>query len=170
MPSHVEHRKMELLHMKSQQHLMKKRFGAALRRLVMNGRPGKWFFRYLGCTPEQFQANLNRQMPPAFTIGNYGKDWELAHLAPLTLFDQTDEDDLRLCWSHVNVVALPVDIARSRLVWVDFALAELAIRKTWQPGGEVAGALKARLLASAERLRQYQSPAAEAPSLVVGPS
>ena len=142
---------------------MKKRFSAALCRLVMNGRLGKWFFRYLGCTPEEFRTNLSRQMHPTFTIGNYGKDWELARLAPLTLFDQTEEDDLRLCWSQVNVVALPVEIARSRLVWVDLVLAELAIRKTWELGGEVVGALKARLLCSAERLKQDHSLTVEAP-------
>ena len=101
---------------------------------------------------------MTRQLRDGLTLTDFGDRWELAHLVPPALFDQTNEDDLRLCWSHVNVIGLPVDIARSRMVWVDFALAELTIRRARESDAVIADALKSRLLCSAERLRKYHSP------------
>ena len=40
------------------------------------------------------------------TWANYGTEWEIDHILPVSLFDHSDLDQIRQCWALTNLRAL----------------------------------------------------------------
>jgi hypothetical protein len=137
---------------------LKKKYGAALRRIITENTPSKRFIGYLGLSTRAFRAVITAQLKPQFTLSNYGRIWALDHVVPVFLFDQKNPDDLAICWNYINIMPMPLLLNRLKGVSLEFALRELALRKTW-PASHAVAPLKQRLVDFVESLHSHHSTA-----------
>jgi len=56
----------------------------------------------LGCTPEFFKKYLESQFLPGMTWDNFGK-WHMDHIVPLSAFDLTDSNEMRVACNWTNI-------------------------------------------------------------------
>jgi len=56
----------------------------------------------LGCTPQFFKKYLEAQFLPGMTWDNFGK-WHMDHIVPLSAFDLTDPNQMRVACNWTNI-------------------------------------------------------------------
>lgn len=61
--------------------------------------------RDLGCSIAELKAHLESKFEPGMTWDNYG-DWHIDHIKPLSSFDLTDSDEIRLACNYTNLQPL----------------------------------------------------------------
>jgi hypothetical protein len=71
----------------------------------------------MGCTPSEYVAKLEAQLPPEWSWQNYGTMWEIDHIKPCALFDLTKPEQLKACFHFSNVRPLSTTENRSRKKW-----------------------------------------------------
>jgi hypothetical protein len=83
-----------------------KTYQLALRRILKAETSSKHqIFKYLGTDTPGFihyiKSNLRH-----LKLEDLGKTWEIGHIVPVNYFDQTNENDLKLCWNYENLIPL----------------------------------------------------------------
>jgi hypothetical protein len=63
-------------------------------------------FDFLGCTPDEFFAHLEKQFKPGMTRENQGSVWHIDHIRPVASFNLHDPDELKACLHHSNLQPL----------------------------------------------------------------
>lgn len=59
---------------------------------------------YMGCTPKEMVAHVERQFTKGMSWENYGVfGWHLDHIIPCQRFDLTNEDHCRVCFNWRNI-------------------------------------------------------------------
>ena len=69
----------------------------------MNKRGG--YFKYLGCTYEEFKEYLTSKFKEGMSWENYG-EWHIDHIIPLNYFNLFDESELYVAWNWRNLQPL----------------------------------------------------------------
>ena len=59
-------------------------------------------FDILGYSKDEYIENIKTKLKNGMTIENYG-DWHIDHIKPVSLFDLSDEEKLKECWSLDNL-------------------------------------------------------------------
>ncbi len=59
-------------------------------------------FEILGYSKDEYIENIKTNLKVGMTIENYG-DWHVDHIKPVSLFDLSDEEQLKECWSLDNL-------------------------------------------------------------------
>ena len=59
----------------------------------------------IGVSMDQIKKELESKFKPGMTWDNYGK-WHIDHIKPQCLFDFTNEEDIKKCWSLDNLQPL----------------------------------------------------------------
>lgn len=72
------------------------------------------FIVLLGCSVEQFQQQLELQMPPYCSFINYGSEWNIDHIRPVSDFKELTEHALRVLCHHLNLRPLTVKANSSK--------------------------------------------------------
>lgn len=74
-----------------------------IRRTISGSFKGK--FDALGYTPEQLKTHLEKQFTKGMSWDNYGKDWHIDHIIPVSKFNyETVEcDEFKKCWCLSNL-------------------------------------------------------------------
>lgn len=63
--------------------------------------------KYLGCSPAELAAHLERQFRPGMTWANYGRrGWHVDHIIPCSAFNLSREDHIHVCYHHSNLQPL----------------------------------------------------------------
>jgi len=60
----------------------------------------------LGVTAQQLRAHLEPLFQPGMTWENYGKVWHVDHIKPCALFDFSDPEQIKACFSLANLQPL----------------------------------------------------------------
>ena len=60
-------------------------------------------FDLLGCSHSFFQRWIIHQLYGNMTIENYGSVWQIDHCLPIASFNLLDENDIRKCFSWINL-------------------------------------------------------------------
>ena len=102
----------------------KKRLQTALRRFYI-GKPSGYISAYTGTNRETFVNHVNKYLLPGMTKENFGSVWGLDHIVPVDLFDETDMDDLRICYNFHNIMPMFNHDNRLKGASVHFSLAKL---------------------------------------------
>lgn len=86
--------------------------------MVVRGKfDGRGLLRRLGYSREELISHIERQFSKGMSWDNYGgrgqrHGWEIDHIRPCALFDLSNEDEFRECWSLTNL--RPLWSARNR--------------------------------------------------------
>lgn len=61
----------------------------------------------LGCSKEEFIFHIENKFLPEMNWNNYGKKgWHVDHIKPVSLFDLSNENEMRECWNYKNLQPL----------------------------------------------------------------
>jgi hypothetical protein len=61
---------------------------------------------WIGLNAGELKVLLDSRMQPSMDWKNYGKHWQVDHVAPFWIFDLDDEKDLKLLWHPDNLLPL----------------------------------------------------------------
>jgi hypothetical protein len=84
----------------------KHRMRSALSRrlaLVMGGKLGRGLMSYVGCTNDQLRGYIESLFEPGMSWDNYGLIWQVDHVLPVSRFDHSDMNQVRICWNWQNL-------------------------------------------------------------------
>jgi len=81
----------------------KRRWQIALRRYVIERNISTFYAPYFGLDVENIRMWFEMQFDAGTTWSDFGKKWQFDHIVPVTFFDFSNEEDLKLCWNFTNV-------------------------------------------------------------------
>lgn len=81
----------------------KKKWQLSYRRYVLEGAPSEAYAQYFGLDMKNLRLWFEVQFTKDLSWDNFGKAWQFEHIIPATYFDFSNENDLRLCWSFINI-------------------------------------------------------------------
>lgn len=75
-----------------------------LRKVAQRGRGyGGNSLAWLGCTPLELRAHIERRWRKRMTWANFGRAWHIDHILPCASFDMTQEDQRKRCFHYTNL-------------------------------------------------------------------
>ncbi|NCI47905.1 hypothetical protein [Sediminibacterium soli] len=96
----------------------KRKWQLGYRRYVLERMPSEAYAPYFGLDIETLRRWFELQFMDSLSWENFGKAWQFDHIIPATYFDFSDDQDLVLCWSFVNmrVEQIPSDKSRGNSI------------------------------------------------------
>jgi hypothetical protein len=131
---------------KQEQYRAKKRIGIALRRFLLEDYPSRRYKQLFDCDRDFLRDFVSRQFVNGMTWANFTTAWQVGHVVPLNLFDQTNREDTGICWNWANIQ--PISISHSRMWDSAFAYDTIRDRKRHFPENAIVDLLERRLIAS----------------------
>lgn len=87
----------------------KRKWQTTFRRYVIEQSPCPAYAAYFGLDIKNIRTWFERQFLDGMTWESFGKDWQFEHIIPLSLFNHSNDEDLRLCWNFVNIRVQQID-------------------------------------------------------------
>ena len=81
----------------------KRKWQIALRRYVLEKNLSVFYAPYFGLDIENIRKWFEYQFPKGISWEDFGKKWQFDHIIPVTYFDFSDNNELKLCWNFTNV-------------------------------------------------------------------
>jgi hypothetical protein len=81
----------------------KRKWQIALRRYVLEKAICIDYAPYFGLDIENMRQWFEYQFPPGIGWEDFAKKWQFDHIIPVTYFDFTKQDDLKMCWNFTNI-------------------------------------------------------------------
>ncbi len=106
----------------------KRKWQLSYRRYVLEKKPSQAYAHYFGLDIETLRQWFEIQFTPDINWGNYAKAWQFDHIVPTTYFNYSDEQDLKLCWSFINIRIEALQLNKHRGNRIDL----LAVRPYFQ--------------------------------------
>ena len=92
----------------------KRKWQLAYRRYVLEKLPSEAYAHYFGLDANTLRSWFECQFTGDLNWDNFGKAWQFDHIVPATYFDYSNEEDLYLCWSFINMRVEPLDSDKSK--------------------------------------------------------
>ncbi len=92
----------------------KRKWQLSYRRYVIEKAPSEAYAPYFGLDIETLRHWFELQFTEGLNWDNFGNAWQFDHIVPTTYFDYSNEDDLQLCWSFVNIRVEKIELNKSR--------------------------------------------------------
>jgi hypothetical protein len=83
----------------------KRKWQLSMRRYVLERKASEAYAPYFGLDIENFRKWLELQFQEDISWNNFGSAWQFDHIVPVTYFDFSKEEDLKLCWNFINIRA-----------------------------------------------------------------
>ncbi len=106
----------------------KRKWQLAYRRYVLEGLPSEAYAPFFGLDTRTLREWFELQFTEDLNWLSFGKNWQFDHIVPATYFDYSNEDDLRLCWSFINLRVEKIELNKNRGNRIDV----LAVRLYFQ--------------------------------------
>ena len=87
----------------------KRKWQIALRRYVLERNPSKEYAPYFGLDIDRFRNWIELQFKEGVDWADFSEKWQFDFVLPLTYFDFTNEEDLKLCWNFINIRVQELD-------------------------------------------------------------
>lgn len=81
----------------------KRKWQVAFRRFVLEGSPSEQYAPYFGLHRKALREWFESQFKDNQSWENFGAVWQFEHVIPVSLFDTSKEDELKLCWNYLNI-------------------------------------------------------------------
>ena len=92
----------------------KRKWQITLRRYVIEKSPCPAYAPYFGLDIENIRKWFEYQFTEGLNWENFAKNWQFSHVIPLTCFDQSVEEELRLCWNFTNLRVEPLESTKDQ--------------------------------------------------------
>ena len=92
----------------------KRKWQLAYRRYVLEKLPSEAYAHYFGLDANTLRSWFECQFTKELNWDNFGKAWQFDHIVPATYFDYSNEKDLYLCWSFINMRVEAIDSDKSK--------------------------------------------------------
>jgi len=106
----------------------KRKWQLTMRRYVLEKKSSERYAPYFGLDIENFRKWFELQFQNELTWENFGSSWQFDHIVPVTYFDFSNEDDLKLCWNFINIRAEKLLLNKNRSNRIDI----LAVKTYFQ--------------------------------------
>jgi hypothetical protein len=113
----------------------KRKWQLGYRRYVLEGKPSEAYARYFGLSTASLREWFELQFTEGLNWGNFGKAWQFDHIVPATYFDYSNEEDLLLCWSFINMRVERIDPDSSRGNRIDLLASRLYFQDLYEKTG-----------------------------------
>ena len=97
----------------------KRKWQIALRRYVLERNKSSYYAPFFGLDIEKFREWIACQFDGDLNWENFSASWQFDHIVPITYFDFSNEDDMRLCWNFINVRVEKTNLKESQTKRVD---------------------------------------------------
>jgi 5-methylcytosine-specific restriction endonuclease McrA len=81
----------------------KRKWQIALRRYVLERNVCVFYAPYFGLDIESIRKWFEMQFTEGITWESFGKKWQFDHIIPVTYFDFSEIQELKLCWNFTNL-------------------------------------------------------------------
>lgn len=81
----------------------KRKWQIALRRYVLEKNKSSQYAPYFGLPIDMFRNWIELQFDEGLSWDNFSSAWQFDHIVPVALFDLREEEELKLCWSFINI-------------------------------------------------------------------
>lgn len=81
----------------------KRKWQIALRRYVLEKKPSPYYAPYFALDINSFREWIELQFEDGIGWQDFSARWQLDHIIPITYFDFTSSDDLKLAWNFINI-------------------------------------------------------------------
>ena len=81
----------------------KRKWQLAYRRYVLEGTPSEAYALYFGLDAKSLRKWFEIQFKDDLNWESFGAKWQFDHIVPASYFDYSNEEDLKLCWSFINI-------------------------------------------------------------------
>jgi hypothetical protein len=81
----------------------KRKWQIALRRYVLQKNPCIEYAPYFGLDIESMRNWFEMQFEDGIGWGDFATKWQFDHIIPVTYFDFSIEDELKMCWNFTNI-------------------------------------------------------------------
>lgn len=81
----------------------KRKWQIALRRYVLEKIPSSAYAPYFGLDIRHLRSWFELQFTQPLSWDNFGTHWQFDHIVPVTYFDFSADDQLKLCWNFINL-------------------------------------------------------------------
>lgn len=92
----------------------KRKWQINLRRYVIEKTPCPPYAPYFGLDIFNIRKWFAYQFSNDLSWENFGVKWQFDHIIPVTYFDHSDENELRLCWNFTNLRVEPIQLNKNR--------------------------------------------------------
>lgn len=92
----------------------KRKWQITFRRYVLDRSPCPPYAPYFGLDIRNIRKWFEYQFEQGLNWENFGKEWQFDHIIPIAYFDDTDEQELRLCWNFTNIKVGPFKTDKNR--------------------------------------------------------
>jgi len=92
----------------------KRKWQINLRRYVIEKSLCPTYAPYFGLDIQNMRKWFEYQFTEDLGWNNFGKKWQFEHIIPVNYFDQTNEEELRLCWNFINLRIEPFHPSNNR--------------------------------------------------------
>lgn len=113
----------------------KRKWQLAYRRYVLENLPSEAYASYFGLDSKTLRQWFECQFTAGLQWDNFGKAWQFDHIVPATYFDYSNEEDLKLCWSFINMRVEPIDENKARSNRIDVLAVRAYFEDLYQKTG-----------------------------------
>jgi hypothetical protein len=110
----------------------KRKWQIALRRYVLEKSPCYAYAPYFGLDIEHMRQWFESQFKAGISWESFGENWQFDHIIPVTCFDFTVEEDLKLCWSFLNIRVDFIEPGKDKGTRLDMLSARNFFKELWE--------------------------------------
>ena len=92
----------------------KRKWQINLRRYVIEKSPCPFYAPYFGLDIENIRKWFEYQFTAELNWDSFAKNWQFDHIIPVTYFDYSSEEELRLCWNFTNLRVEPLQYSKDQ--------------------------------------------------------
>ena len=92
----------------------KRKWQIALRRYVLEKNPSSFYAPYFGLDIEKMRKWFECQFEKGTSWEDFGKKWQFDHVIPVTYFNFSDDNELKLCWNFINLRVEALQLTKNR--------------------------------------------------------
>ena len=92
----------------------KRKWQISLRRYVLEKHICVAYAPYFGLDIDNMRQWFEYQFQPGIDWSSFGQAWQFDHIIPVTYFDFSKEEDLKLCWNFTNIRIEKIHLNKDR--------------------------------------------------------
>lgn len=81
----------------------KRKWQIALRRYIIEHNKSSFYAPFFGLGIEKFREWIEQQFDEETNWENFSQAWQLDHIVPVSYFDFSNEEEMKMCWNFINI-------------------------------------------------------------------